>query len=153
MSLIRRQAGGSGPVSPAENRRIRPWLDEEELLPGQDWHEEIPAAVRACDVVIICLSQRSVSKEGYLQREIRDALFVAEEKPEGTIFIIPVKLEEVEVPRRLSQWQWANLFQEGGNSAWYELLRFGQARLGSLPPRRRVGRKPSAERVRPRKHA
>src|SRR5271157_236917 len=91
-----------------------PWLDEEELLPGQDWQQEIPAAVRACDVVIIFLSQRSVGKEGYLQREIRDALYVAEEKPEGTIFIIPVKLEEVEVPKRLSQWQWANLFQEGG---------------------------------------
>jgi formylglycine-generating enzyme required for sulfatase activity len=91
-----------------------PWLDEEELLPGQHWQEEIPAAVRACDVVIICLSQRSVSKEGFLQREIREALYVAEEKPEGTIFIIPVKLEEVEVPKRLSQWQWANLFRDGG---------------------------------------
>jgi len=69
-------------------RRLRadgfaPWLDEEELLPGQDWQQEIPAAVRACDVVIICLSQKSVTKEGYLQREIREALYVAEEKPEG----------------------------------------------------------------------
>src|SRR5271157_5038493 len=91
-----------------------PWLDEEELLPGQDWQQEIPAAVRACDVVIVCLSRKSVSKEGFLQREIREALYVAEEKPEGTIFIIPVKLEEVEVPQRLSLWQWANLFQEGG---------------------------------------
>jgi formylglycine-generating enzyme required for sulfatase activity len=91
-----------------------PWLDEEELLPGQDWQQEIPAAVRACDAVIICLSQRSVTKEGYLQREIREALYVEEEKPEGTIFIIPVRLEEVEVPKRLSQWQWANLFDESG---------------------------------------
>ena len=48
-----------------------PWLDEEELLPGQDWQEEIPAAVRVCDAVIICLSHQSVTQEGYLQREIR----------------------------------------------------------------------------------
>jgi formylglycine-generating enzyme required for sulfatase activity len=91
-----------------------PWLDEEELLPGQDWQQEIPAAVRACDAVIICLSQKSVTKEGYLHREIREALYVEEEKPEGTIFIIPVRLEEVEVPKRLSQWQWANMFDEDG---------------------------------------
>jgi formylglycine-generating enzyme required for sulfatase activity len=117
-------------------RRLRtdgfePWLDEEELLPGQDWHEEIPAAVRACDVVIICLSQKSVSKEGYLQREIRDALYVAEEKPEGTIFIIPVKLEEVEVSRRLSQWQWAKLFEEGGYQRLVRALNVRASAIGA----------------------
>ncbi|MBI1877020.1 MAG: toll/interleukin-1 receptor domain-containing protein, partial [Chloroflexi bacterium] len=35
---------------------IQPWLDEEELLPGQDWQLEIPKAVRASDVVLVCLS-------------------------------------------------------------------------------------------------
>jgi formylglycine-generating enzyme required for sulfatase activity len=109
-----------------------PWLDEEELLPGQDWQQEIPAAVRTCDVVIICLSQKSVSKEGYLQREIREALYVAEEKPEGTIFIIPVKLEEVEVPKRLSQWQWASLFHEGG---YQRLVRALHLRASTLAER------------------
>lgn len=109
-----------------------PWLDEEELLPGQDWQEEIPAAVRACDVVIICLSQKSVSKEGFLQREIKDALYVAEEKPEGTIFIIPVRLEEVQVPKRLSQWQWANLFQEGG---YHRLVRALNLRASAIAER------------------
>jgi hypothetical protein len=39
-----------------------------------------------------------VTKEGYVQREIRRAIEVAEEKPEGTIFIVPVKLEECDVP-------------------------------------------------------
>src|SRR5437763_994766 len=86
---------------------FQPWLDEMELLPGQQWQEEIPAAVQASDVVIVCLSRQSVGKEGYLQREIREALSTAEEKPEGTIFIIPVRLDAVEVPKRLSKWQWA----------------------------------------------
>lgn len=91
-----------------------PWLDKEELLPGQEWQEEISVAVRASDVVIVCVSKKSVEWEGYLQREIRDALYVAEEKREGTIFIIPARIEDVEVPRRLSKWQWANLFEEDG---------------------------------------
>jgi serine/threonine protein kinase len=93
---------------------FEPWLDEEELLPGQNWQEAIPKAVRASDVVVICLSRAGVSKEGYLQRELRDALSVAQEKPENSIFIIPVRLEEVDVPQSLTQWQWANLFQQGG---------------------------------------
>ncbi len=108
-----------------------PWLDEEELLPGQDWQQEIPAAVRACDVVIICLSQKSVSKEGFLQREIREALYVEEEKPEGTIFVIPVKLEEVEVPKRLSKWQWANLSQEGGYQRLVRALEVRASAIGT----------------------
>lgn len=46
------------------------WLDEEKLLPGQDWDLEIPNAVRAADVVIVCLSNGSVTKAGYVQNEI-----------------------------------------------------------------------------------
>ena len=44
-------------------RRLReagfaPWLDERELLPGQDWDDRIHAALRACDAVLVCLSAR-----------------------------------------------------------------------------------------------
>src|SRR5260370_33344066 len=70
-----------------------PWLDDENLLPGQVWHQEIRKAVRASDAVIVCLSSRSVSKEGYIQRELRQVLEVAEEQLAGTIFVIPVKLD------------------------------------------------------------
>jgi len=91
-----------------------PWLDEEDLLPGQDWKEEIPKAVRRSAVVIVCLSNNSITKEGYIQREIRFALDVEEEKPPGTIFIIPVRLDAVEIPERLGKWQCANLFEAGG---------------------------------------
>ena len=48
-------------------------------------------------------------KSQYIQKEIKFALDVADEQPEGTIFLIPTKLEECDVPERLSQWQWGNL--------------------------------------------
>jgi hypothetical protein len=54
------------------------------------------------------LSSRSVRKEGYIQKEIKLALDIAEEKPEGTIFIIPVKLDSCELPLRLQNWQWVD---------------------------------------------
>ncbi len=93
---------------------ISPWLDEEDLLPGFDWQIEIPKAVQNSDIVIVCLSKDSVTKTGYVQKEIKYALDVADGQPEGTIFIIPLKLEECEVPIRLSRWQWVSLFSSSG---------------------------------------
>ncbi|MEW8626868.1 MAG: toll/interleukin-1 receptor domain-containing protein [Candidatus Thiodiazotropha sp.] len=85
------------------------WLDEEKLLPGQDWKTEITIAVQRSDAVVIVLSQNSITKEGYFHREIRLALEVAEEKPDGTIFIIPARIDSSPVPRQLSRWQWVDL--------------------------------------------
>ncbi|MCC5645668.1 TIR domain-containing protein [Nostoc sp. CHAB 5824] len=93
---------------------IEPWLDEENLLPGQDWKYEIAKAVRASDVVLVCLSRTSVNKTGFVQKEIKYALDVADEKPEGAIFLIPVRLEECTIPEQLSGKQWLDLFQDKG---------------------------------------
>jgi hypothetical protein len=92
---------------------IAPWLDEKNLLPGQDWGQEIKKAVRTSDVVAVCIS-RSIGKKGFLQKEIREVLDVADQQPEGTIFVIPIKLEECDVPERLQRWQWVNLFEANG---------------------------------------
>ncbi len=75
---------------------------------------EIPKAIRNSSVVIVCLSKNSITKEGYIQKEIKIALDAADEKPEGTIYIIPVRLEECEVPQRLKGMQWVDLFEENG---------------------------------------
>ena len=89
---------------------IDPWLDEEKLLPGQDWDIEIEKAVEAADAVIVCLSNNSVSKEGYVQKELRFVLDVSDEKPEETIFIVPIRLDECPLPRRLKKWQYVDYF-------------------------------------------
>jgi len=101
---------------------IDPWLDEEKLLPGQDWDMEIEKAVEATDAVIVCLSNNSVSKEGYVQRELRSALEIALEKPEETIFIIPLRLDNCDPPRRLRVWHYADYFPEEVREKVYGLL-------------------------------
>lgn len=93
---------------------FNPWLDERDILPGQDWELEIAKAVRTSAVVLVCLSKSAVTNTGYIHREIGYALDVAAEQPEGTIFVIPVRLEECDVPTRLKQWNWVNLFEEQG---------------------------------------
>ncbi|MGC1375431.1 MAG: SUMF1/EgtB/PvdO family nonheme iron enzyme [Anaerolineales bacterium] len=89
---------------------IDPWLDEENLLPGQDWEYEIEKALDESDAICVCLSNTSVSKEGYLQRELRFVIDCALEKPEGAIYILPVRLEECQPPRKLRTYQFADYF-------------------------------------------
>ena len=95
------------------------WIDAKDLLPGQDWEIEIRKALRNSEFVLIFLSNNSTTKEGYLQKEIKSALRLADEKPEGTIFLIPIKLEDVEVPEGLKHIQWLELYKSDG---WERLL-------------------------------
>jgi len=115
--------------SPCTGIGFNPWLDELRLLPGQDWKAEIKKAIRKTDVVIVCLSKKSVTKSGFVQAEIKYALDVADEQPEGTIFIIPLRLEECNVPDRLSQWQWVDYFKENGRDLLQRALRTRAATL------------------------
>ena len=85
-----------------------PWLDEERLLPGQDWNLEIEKALRAIGAILLCFSTLSVAKEGYIQREYKRAMKIQEEKPEGAIFVIPVRLDDCELPFFIHELQWVD---------------------------------------------
>src|ERR1700730_16219985 len=102
---------------------FRPWLDEKDLIAGQDWELTIRNTVRTSQVVIVCLSPQAVTKTGFVQKEIRLALDVADEQPEGSIFLIPLRLEKCDVPSRLSRWQWVDLWMHDGYQRLLRALR------------------------------
>jgi len=97
-----------------KNAGFDPWLDKESLLPGQQWEQEIPSAIRASAFIIVFLSAASVAKRGYVQREFKLALDTAQEIPEGDIFLIPVKLDDCEVPQSFRRFQWSALNEPRG---------------------------------------
>ena len=111
------------------NTNIEPWIDNEKILPGQNWHSEISLAIQSSDVVIICLSKNSINKKGYVQKEIKYALDCADEQPENTIFLIPVRLEECIVPDRLKHVQWLDYFK---NDGYEKLMKSLSLRAASL---------------------
>ncbi|MEL4893834.1 AAA-like domain-containing protein [Crocosphaera sp. Alani8] len=76
----------------------KPWFDEEDLLPGQNWREEIPKALKNSDMFIACLSSTSISKRGYIQKEFKMAMEMMAEFPSGTIYFIPLKFDDCEIP-------------------------------------------------------
>ena len=105
-----------------------PWLDEERLLPGQEWPLEIEKAMRSSDTILLCFSARSVAKEGFVQREYKRAMQYQEEKPEGTIFVIPVRLGACEMPFFIRELQWVD-FPAG----YDRLARALNQRAGVIP--------------------
>ena len=91
-----------------------PWLDEVDLLAGQDWDREIRRAIRNSALMLVFLSGVSVAKRGYIQKEFRLAVEIASELPEGQTFIIPVKLDNCNVPDIFFRIQWLNLYESDG---------------------------------------
>lgn len=88
-----------------------PWLDKDKLLPGQNWPRAIERAIGVSDAFVACFSPRSIAKRGQFQSELRYALDCAARLPLDHSFLIPVRLEPCEVPRRIAeQVQYVDLF-------------------------------------------
>lgn len=121
---------------------FNPWLDKENLLPGQIWAEEIPKAIRAADFALVFLSTSSVYKRGYVQKEFKIVLDVLDEIPEGRVFVIPVKLDNCEVPERFSQLHWSNLYEEGSLERIIESIKRHIAHTGLVRSSLQAAREP-----------
>jgi hypothetical protein len=93
---------------------FKPWLDEIDLLPGQEWELEIRHAIEKANFFLACLSQNAIDEKGYVHKEIKIALDILDKIPEGRIYLIPVRFENCRVPDRLSSRQWVDLFEPNG---------------------------------------
>ncbi|MBU0567646.1 toll/interleukin-1 receptor domain-containing protein [bacterium] len=94
-----------------KNMGVSVWLDIEDLIPGQNWRSAIHNEIRACSYFIALLSSHSVSKRGYVQKELKTALEVLDEFPPSEIFIIPVRIDEcAPSDERLRDIHFADLF-------------------------------------------
>jgi formylglycine-generating enzyme required for sulfatase activity len=93
-------------------RWIEPWLDEEQLLPGQDQALETKKALEAAGAVIVFLSKTSISQEGYIQKVLKDVIKIADEKPEDEIFVIPIRLDDSSTPDSLKKQYPVDFFPE-----------------------------------------
>jgi hypothetical protein len=94
---------------------------------------------------LLCFSEKSVSKAGYIQREYKRAMDISQEKPEGAIFVIPVRLDDCEMPNFIHEVQWMDYPAD-----YDKLLLALQSRLGGnampkkpAPVKQNTPRKPA----------
>lgn len=88
------------------SKNYDPWLDKKKLLVGQDWQFFIQDALQKADFIILLLSKTSVSKRGFVQKEFRKALEYCEYKLDSDIYVIPIKIDDCDVPMNLQKFQW-----------------------------------------------
>ncbi len=101
------------------DKGFKPWMDKKDILPGERWEYSIRKAMRECDFFLVCLTQHSVTKSGYIQKEINQALSILGEKLDNEIYLIPTRLEDCEVPEKLTNLKCADLYEENG---WDRLI-------------------------------
>ena len=108
---------------------INVWLDRNELEPGMRWRQAIQQAIHQGDFFIACFSKEySARDQTYMSEELTLAVERLREKPADTVWFIPVKLNECEIPdidigggATLRDIQYINFYQDS-NVAIQQLL-------------------------------
>jgi len=106
-----------------------PWMDIKCIQGGEKWEVAIRQAIRRADFFVVCLSNNSVNRRGFMQREIRQALGIWDEKLEDDIYLIPARLDDCDVVHeRLRELQWLDLFKPDGFLGLIKAVRIGMAK-------------------------
>lgn len=109
-----------------EARGLSPWMDKPPaphqhrgLIPGEYWRDRLDREIRQARRAILLLSQTSIEKVGYVQREFRLALDVMNSMPQNARFAVPLLIEDCEPPNlvvgsiSLADLQWSSLSDHG----------------------------------------
>jgi len=94
-----------------KNAGIDVWMDKKNLMPGQNWENEIEDAISKSRYFIALFSSNSVSKRGYIQVEFKYAIEVFKKFPPEDIFYLPIRLDDCEIQyRELKKIETVDLF-------------------------------------------
>jgi tetratricopeptide (TPR) repeat protein len=93
------------------------WWDQD-ILAGQDWKLEIRKAMRSAYAVVLCLSEETADRiTSGIYPEVLDAIDAYRQYAPGSVFLIPVRLSDCEIPlieidgtRTLERLQFVDLF-------------------------------------------
>ncbi|MFQ5632399.1 MAG: TIR domain-containing protein [bacterium] len=102
---------------------FRPWMDSVDLAGGKSLAKVIHKEIENSHIFLACLSKHSLSRSGFVRREINIALNALRQLLSDNIKLIPVRLEPLavkDVPEKLQLFQWVDYFELDG---WSRLLR------------------------------
>jgi hypothetical protein len=84
------------------SKGFAPWMDAKQLLPGQNWEFEVKKAIDSAFLIVVFISENSVNRTGYVQKELRLAFNKLQERPFHHIYLVPVILDRsVPIPQQL----------------------------------------------------
>jgi division/cell wall cluster transcriptional repressor MraZ len=113
------------------NNGCIPWIDEFDLVIGQEWRNEIRNAISRTDFFIACFSNLSVNKIGFFQTELKEAYEIFQEFPANRVFFLPVRIEPCEIPVDIRKLHWLDFFQDGYQSKLIESIKVEWIKRGN----------------------
>jgi hypothetical protein len=78
---------------------VEVWLDRDAILPGQRWEDAINKAIENGAFFVACYSKEfDERQETYMHSELRVAIDRLRRMPRNRVWIIPLFLNETEIP-------------------------------------------------------
>lgn len=105
------------------------WLIDEDSYQVKAYQKKVEFAIWETDVIVVLLSKDSVSKEGYKEKGFYSPIANAQRKDDGSILLIPVRLDDFMPPPRFQSWHWLDYFVNGAQDKLIEGLRLFAGKL------------------------
>jgi len=100
-------------VTSLKDRGITVWMDTFDLIPGDKWDDKIEVEMEYCDYLLAFISHTSCNKIGFLNKELNMAFDQYSLRPEGTRYIIPIRLDGCDIPRRFKSIHTVDISEDG----------------------------------------
>ena len=101
---------------------IKPWSKNTHILPGEVVRNVLHKKIRGSDYILTFFSQQSVIEAGDIQHEYNLATILLEETAESDVVVIPVRLDDCEVPLAFQKLRLCDWFAENGPDSLIQVL-------------------------------
>lgn len=95
-----------------KNVGFNPWMDFENILPGQSWKTIIEEQLKQADIILIFFSINTDSKSSYFNKELNSVVDKMKMQPIGYNPVIPVRLDQINPPVELKTTQWIDYYND-----------------------------------------
>lgn len=107
------------------------WFDKVSLVAGTDWDQERDLGQRQADLAVHLCSAAILERAGVVNREIRQTLRLVDDQPLGSLYVIAIRLEPIQMPVELTRFQYFDLEED-----WEQRLSDGvERRRSQLAPK------------------
>jgi hypothetical protein len=93
------------------------WFDKKSLVGGVEWDKERERGQQEAELVVHLCSAAILNRTGVVNREIRQSLRLVEDQPLGALYVIPIRLEKMNLPVELLRFQFFDF-----DESWKERL-------------------------------